>query len=64
MVLVISPTSQAIDENLEDAIMAIPADFDNDGDQDVVASGADPNAIYWYENLDGQGTFGPAQGLY
>jgi len=37
------------------------ADIDGDGDQDVVAavSGSDQNV--WYENLDGQATFGPLQ---
>lgn len=41
------------------------ADFDDDGDVDVIASFTSlndiENEISWYENLDGQGTFGPPQ---
>lgn len=35
------------------------ADIDNDGDLDVVANSADMVTISWFENLDGQGDFGP-----
>ena len=37
-----------------------PIDMDNDGDQDLVAVVTDTFTgwIVWYENLDGQGTFG------
>ena len=35
------------------------ADIDNDGDLDVVANSADMVTISWFENLDGQGVFGP-----
>lgn len=38
------------------------ADLDDDGDLDVLsASLHDVDKIAWYENLDGQGTFGPLQ---
>lgn len=52
------------------------ADFDGDGDQDVVGisrTSGDANQVAWYENLDGQGTFrvrqsrslnGPSKQLY
>jgi len=35
-------------------------DFDSDGDQDIIVVKQNPhfNSGYWYENLDGQGTFG------
>jgi len=35
------------------------ADIDSDGDMDVVSTSLDDNKIAWYENVDGQGTFGP-----
>ena len=34
------------------------ADFDNDGDQDVIATSYGTDDVIWYENTDGQGTFG------
>ena len=34
------------------------ADFDNDGDQDALAVSYGTNEVIWYENIDGQGTFG------
>lgn len=34
------------------------ADFDNDGDMDVIATSYGTDEIIWYENIDGQGTFG------
>lgn len=37
------------------------ADFDGDGDVDVLAAGASANyALSWFRNLEGAGTFGPA----
>lgn len=35
------------------------ADLDLDGDLDVISASADDDKIAWYENLDGQGNFGP-----
>jgi hypothetical protein len=35
------------------------ADLDGDGDLDVVAIASGANRIRWFENLDGQGNFGP-----
>jgi len=42
------------------------ADLDGDGDLDVIGVRYDPGSsnptdVAWYENLDGQGTFGPAR---
>ena len=34
------------------------ADLDGDGDIDVLSASRDDDKIAWYENLDGQGTFG------
>jgi len=35
-----------------------PADIDADGDFDILCASEDDNKISWFENLDGQGTFG------
>ena len=39
----------------------VAADLDNDGDLDVVAVSMSDNTIAWYENTDGEGTFGAEQ---
>ena len=35
------------------------ADVDGDGDLDVLSASATDDKIAWYENMDGQGNFGP-----
>ena len=40
----------------QNSIFAV--DFDGDGDQDVLTSTSSGNAIAWFENTDGLGTFG------
>ena len=43
-----------------DAAMAVRADdVDGDGDHDVLTASANDDTIAWYENLDGEGTYGP-----
>jgi hypothetical protein len=37
------------------------ADLDGDGDADVASASYGDNAVRWYENSDGHGTFGPPQ---
>jgi len=37
----------------------IPVDIDNDGDLDIVSSSVYDDKVCWYENLDGNGNFGP-----
>jgi len=37
----------------------IAAYLDGDEYLDIIASGHDNNGIYWWKNVDGQGTFGP-----
>jgi hypothetical protein len=54
-------SEQIIGENLLDAIIVYAYDLDNDGDIDVVSAADDDNKIVWYENLDGQGSFGSEQ---
>lgn len=43
------------------ALCVVAADIDGDGDIDAVGALANDNAVVWYENLDGQGNFGPAR---
>jgi hypothetical protein len=43
------------------AIDVFGCDLDGDGDNDVVSASFHDNKIAWYENTDGNGTFGPQQ---
>ena len=48
----------------EDVVLArhvYAADIDGDGDMDVISASSNDNKIAWYENLDGNGTFGTQQ---
>lgn len=36
-------------------------DVDGDGDPDVLSASSQDNSVAWYENVDGQATFGPRQ---
>ncbi|SDI45103.1 T9SS type A sorting domain-containing protein [Winogradskyella thalassocola] len=36
-----------------------PADLDGDGDIDIISASISGDIVSWYENTDGQGTFGP-----
>ena len=49
----------SITNTLEDAWTVYASDLDNDGDNDVLATNADPfgGEVVWFENLDGQGNF-------
>ncbi len=42
-----------------EALDVIASDLDGDGDPDVVSASYGDDKIAWYENLDGQGDFGP-----
>lgn len=44
---------------LTGALRVHAADFDGDGDTDVLSSSSGDDKIAWYENIDGLGTFGP-----
>jgi hypothetical protein len=47
-----------IDNDLFDQSYSIySADFDNDGDFDVITTAFSLNKVIWYENIDGQGSF-------
>jgi hypothetical protein len=39
----------------------LAADIDGDGDQDVIGASSRLGYVYWAENTDGSGTFGPLQ---
>jgi len=49
---------QIISTEADFALTVFAVDLDNDGDVDVLSSSGIDNKIAWYENLDGQGTFG------
>ncbi len=52
---------QIITTDAKNAISVHSADMDGDGDMDVLSASSDDNKIAWYENIDGQGTFGEQQ---
>ncbi len=56
-------TEQIITTGLERERVVYAADLDNDGDIDVLSAYQEDlsGEIVWYENLDGQGTFGSHQ---
>lgn len=49
----------ATGSNIFDPVEAVSADLDGDGDEDIAILSL--NQLTWYENLDGQGTFGEQQ---
>jgi hypothetical protein len=49
---------QVISIKADGARAVYSADIDGDGDQDVLSASASDNEIAWYENTNGQGTFG------
>ncbi len=53
---------EVITDNMNGANCVYSVDFDNDGDDDVLASsGPMLGDVVWFENLDGQGDFGLSQ---
>jgi hypothetical protein len=52
--------AQSVITTLADLAWSVhAADLDGDGDTDVLSASNDDGKVAWYENLDGQGTFGP-----
>ena len=54
-------TEQVITTDVDGVESAIAADLDGDGDLDVLSASWEDDKIAWYENTDGQGSFGPQQ---
>lgn len=52
---------QIISTSVISAMSVYAADFDKDGDMDVLAAAGNGNEIVWFENLDGNGNFGTQQ---
>ncbi|SRX73419.1 T9SS type A sorting domain-containing protein [Aequorivita antarctica] len=52
---------QLISVNAIGASSVFAIDIDGDSDMDVLSASSNDNKIAWYENLDGQGTFGVQQ---
>ncbi|MAD33225.1 MAG: hypothetical protein CMJ88_05655, partial [Planctomycetes bacterium] len=52
---------QIISTNADGAYSVYAADVDGDGDFDVLSASRNDGKIAWYENTDGQGTFGAQQ---
>ncbi len=50
---------RVISTTADTAVAVHAADFDGDGDVDVLSASTDDDTIAWYENLDGAGDFGP-----
>ncbi|SVB66571.1 uncharacterized protein METZ01_LOCUS219425, partial [marine metagenome] len=49
-------TAVDIDTNADGASSVFAADFDNDGDMDIVSASYDDDTIAWYENNNGDGS--------
>lgn len=50
---------QSIASGLISASGVVASDLDQDGDLDLVLGVSNGNGLYWVENLDGEGNFGP-----
>jgi len=57
------PVNRVITESAVEAKWVQPADLDGDGDLDVLSASEQDDTIAWYENTDGDGSFGAAQTL-
>ncbi|RLD27053.1 MAG: hypothetical protein DRI54_01755, partial [Bacteroidetes bacterium] len=52
---------QIISTEVNGAYSVVTADIDGDGDMDVISASYLDDKIAWYENTDGQGSFGVQQ---
>ena len=58
------PQQLLTDAGLANASLVRSLDVDGDGDLDLVSSDRLDQKIVWYDNLDGNGAFGPEQTLF
>ena len=58
---VVFAPAQSISNSADQARTVAVADLDRDGDGDLLSASEGDGKIAWYENLDGQGTFGSEQ---
>lgn len=54
-------SQQVITTEMNGVLTVYTADFDNDGDLDILSSAQLDSQIAWFEHLDGVGGFGPKQ---
>lgn len=54
-------SQQVITTNADSARFVYASDIDGDGDNDVLSVSTSDGIVGWYENIDGEGTFGPRQ---
>ncbi len=54
-------SQQIISTRANGAETVFAADIDGDGDNDIISGSQHDDKIAWYENIDGQGTFGSQQ---
>lgn len=52
---------QTITTELNNVLSICSSDLDNDGDIDILSASTGDDKVAWYENIDGNGTFGPQQ---
>ena len=51
--------SHEVNPKVNNPVSVFAADFDGDGDADIVSASYDDGKIAWFENTDGRGAFGP-----